>query len=418
VPRPGTPDIHPTWCRACSADLTVDTSADPLSLTELNRALALQDVFNQILESADAAAPAMGQMIPPPTYFLDLHIITTYLQATWEGSNHPADECTEGYDAWRTRGGHTQEKSAPSRATARWPPAPYDTPPLDAAACARVLLMATDILHSSSPQEAGDRLAALRHNEPNLEPWLDSLGRKRHTVPSDGLKQAIARLPRRFGVPRANPHAQLGARHIPQLLPAAWWPEADDRPKRGPALDLRTAAALRLAQILDGADLTAAATTLGIPPERASRAVKTIRTLEATSWVAFNAAIERIHAELASVTGLVDYGRRRQAMWSWRLSDDQWSALLDDRILLGWMRPHTQYRFYADVRIWCRVTQGLHLYSPMFRTMRRGSAAPLYTMLNSPAAQAKNHVFLDALHPRVERLADSIAAAIDTGLMV
>ena len=145
---------------------------------------------------------------------------------------------------------------------------------------------------------------------------------------------------------------------------------------------------------------------------------ETIRTLEATSWAAFNAAIERIHADLASVTGLVDYGRRRQAMWSWRLSDDQWSALLDDRILLGWMRPDTRYRFYADVRIWCRVTQGLHLYSPMFRTMRRGSAAPLYTMLNSPAAQAKNHVLLDALHPRIERLADSIAAAIDAGLMV
>lgn len=420
MPRPGTGGIHPAHCRVCTADLSAGGTANPMSPTEQDRALTLQATFDQVLNPAgvDAAPLAMGQRVTPPTYFLDLHVITTYLQVSWGSARPPDDECASGYDDWHQSSTTSPELPPPPKAAGS--PTPINRPPLDTAACARLLLMAADILHSPTSQEATDRLAALHYNETDLEPWLDALSRRQRTSPSPGLLQAISGLPRRFGAPTAQtrPQHHVGSRHIPQLLPATWWPEAHERPRRGPALDRRITAALRLAQLLDGCDLADSATALGIPSTRVARATKTVRSLDAKSWTEFDAAVHRIHDQLtASNQQLIDFCRRRQAMWSWRLSEDQWAALLNVHPL-RWMQPHLKYRFYAEVRIWCQVTQGVHFYSPIFLTERPGFAAPLYTSMNAPAIQARNQSILDILHPRLGQLADAIATAIDSGLMV
>ena len=75
-----------------------------------------------------------------------------------------------------------------------------------------------------------------------------------------------------------------------------------------------------------------AAIQLGIPRLAADNALRVIhRALAGTSrHDAFDQAIGNVTEHLHAAIGLIDYGRRRDALRAWEISPQQWRELIED----------------------------------------------------------------------------------------
>lgn len=379
--------LHPTQCRAeiaqghgrhtacCGARLDQGSPRHPIG-PEL---IALQRKILGLLDpNGPASTLSAGIPTRPDRYFADLRTLALLACSTWPAARNlsPSEEMASAIDqhvdSLRRQARIRQAKSPTGGSHVR-----PGLPPPDAVAGSGLASIADRIL-------AGSRNQAREHLAPLLPPSTRTASRTRwgHAISradppcSNGLQAAADPLLRTFSRtggrrdPVLRPE-RWGPENIPAILPEPWF-TSHFTPIDGVNTKFaRRAASLRLVQMTAGGSLGEAARFLGIgstdvawPGAAAYAATGRIHA----GQHAFNTALKALARDLdASATPLVNYQRRRQALHTWCISEDNW-AKITARLPSspGPQQPDLgdRKRQVASVYVWTRVTSGEHIFAP------------------------------------------------------
>jgi hypothetical protein len=182
--------------------------------------------------------------------------------------------------------------------------------------------------------------------------------------------------------------------------------------------------AIRLAHTRLGGTTGDAAVQLGIPRRAAENAITVVnRTLAQTArHAAFEQAIRDLTEHVNTLTGLTDYGRRRDALSTWQITPDQWSTLIQgipEQRFKGEPRTHwgNGKRTLAAVWVWIHVTHGDHIYAPAVRpdpqAPRPGGDQPRYVHARWPLINTAIPGHYAPLRQRLDKLARHLTEEID-----
>jgi hypothetical protein len=411
APRPGTQfsllpamraaALHPAQCRTeltpakgrhtlpgcCGARLDQTGSRRPAA----PGLAALQDKVLGLLDpGGPASALSAGQPTRPSGYFADLLAIGLLACSTWPAARHlsPSEDTAAAIDehvASLQRRTADRQQRAPASSTSR---IRFGSLPADAAASAGLAHIADHLLAGST----GDVREKLRQLLPASSREVKrTVWARRVTWASppcsDGLREASGPLLRGFtkaaGRPQGRRNAVLGPQrwgpeNIPAFLPEHWHARYF-KPIDGvnPMFTRRTAA-LRLVQMTAGGSLGEAARFLGITSaDFTTSSMSGIYTgvghvhtgaRRQPDPLAFDTGLEALARELDHpATTLINYQRRRQALETWSISEDTWTALTG-RLppVPGPQQPELgdRKRQIASVYVWTQVTSGEHYFAP------------------------------------------------------
>ncbi|SRR6266540_604474 len=401
VPRGGDSTLHPAACRASTRPASDRNPTDPcahrLDQTpntaqprDLAALLALQNRLLTLLKVADASTASVGGPATPGQYVIDLRILTCVIAASWPESRHLVvnDHHTALIDQHVH---HIRHQIADDRRNERLrrDNALYDKPPADAATGAALLAAAAAITTAGGPDTVRDIVAPLLEAEPGSRPWA------RQFLPnngycSPGLQTALGpevgalHVIKRTGVPHhstrrplpARQPVRFGVHHIPQRPPHQWIYDhfGDFRDLKQRLLE--HVLVIRLAHATLGGSPIDAAIPLGIPRPAADNAIRVINRALALSsrHAAFDQAVDSLVQQLDATSDLVDYGRRRDALRTWEITQDQWRDLIDglpDQLIKNRRVPNTHWgdskRRLASTWAWTELTHGDHIYAPAVR---------------------------------------------------
>jgi hypothetical protein len=460
LPRLTDATLHPVQCRipigagghwrtqaACGTWL--DRTASPPSTVAdrpqlpsplLDRLLAVQEKLLGLLgigsnDPTNAEFISVGRPATAAQYFLDLRLVVGLLQASWPQARALAEPWmptdTVDYHLEQQRQQATTVHQAQSKTL---DVAIYDRPPLEAAACGSLLALADRILTLDDLPAARAHLDPLiAHVVARRNSWVEHLrGADPHC--SVGLRAAIAlQIPTRRGqdgyaVPIRD--YRFGPQHVPQFLPAGWY-DSHFQELTGlhPPL-LRRLAAIKLVQLTQGGSQDAASQQLGLPARRdiAAAGYGVQRWARDQGNAArLRAALEALAAELDAIPagGLIDYGRRRDALRTWSIPRNDWRELATElrrrqntavQLLTDWGESK---RLAASVLVWTRVTHGEHFFAPLVLEEQRRSGRRQLASLASRVARGSRvgrpECHYAMLMTALDAYADQLAARIDAG---
>jgi hypothetical protein len=406
----------------------------------LDRLLGVQERLVGLLglgsdDPTDAELISVGRPATAAQYFLDLRLVVGLLQATWP----QARTLTEPWMPTDTVDDHLEQQHRQATAVHQAQRtlrdvAIYDRPPLEAAACGSLLALANRIL------TLDDLPAARAHLDPLIaqvaarrNSWLEHLrGAAPHC--SLGLRAAITpqiqtrRGQDDYAVPVRE--YRFGPQHIPQFLPAGWYdPHFQQLTGLHPPL-LRRLAAIKLVQLTQGGSHDSASQRLGLPGRREFAATG----YGVQRWVRdqgnatrLRTALEALAAELDAIPagGLIDYGRRRDALRAWSIPREDWQELATElrrrqtttaQLLTDWGEAK---RLAASVLVWIRVTHGEHFFAPLVLEEQHRLGRRQLASLASRVARGSRVGRPEHHHARLmtalDAYADQLAARIDAG---
>lgn len=429
-----------TWLdRAASPPSTVAERPQLLS-PPLVRLLAVQEKLLGLLgigsnDPTGAGLVSVGRPATAAQYFLDLRLVVGLLQASWPQARAlaepwmPADTVDHHLEQQRQQATNLRQAQSKTLDVAI-----HDRPPLEAAACAILLALADRILTLDDLPAARAHLHPLiAHLVARRNSWVQHLrGADPHC--SVGLRAAIApQIQTRRGqdgyvVPVRD--YRFGPQHVPQFLPAGRYdPHFQQLTGLHPPL-LRRLAAIKLVQLTQGGSQEAASQQLGLPARRDIAAAgygvqRWARDQENAARL--RAALEALAAELDAIPvgGLIDYGRRRDALRAWSIPRDDWRELATElrrrqktaaQLLTDWGESK---RLAASVLVWTRVTHGEHFFAPLVLEEQHRSGRRQLASLASRVARGSrvgrpeyHHAMLMSA---LDAYADQLAAHIDAG---
>ena len=233
----------------------------------------------------------------------------------------------------------------------------YDTPPLDAAACAGLLLAADALLRTEPARGDIGALVTAAYPASALGTFFEDIrgfctAGLRDTIsaemsrlhPPDQRgaishlrKKPAAAKPARDGwtsyhlrhghlVVRPQGDCRFDHRHVPQHLPGSWaashFSGADGIYPR----HLHITAAVRLVQMSSGGSHAAAGEKLGIPHRTVTAAVHSVRvwTRDLDNSLRFTAAVRAFADQLNASDCLTDYANRRARLAGWIIPPSEW----------------------------------------------------------------------------------------------
>ena len=284
----------------------------------------------------------------------------------------------------------------------------HDTPPLDAPACAGLLLAAASLLRPSPARaDIGTLVAAAFPStewhtffnrvaefcSPGLRETIEAAMSQVRPPSRRGENSRLLKKPPRPPKPRNRPavdawtayHLRKGHlvirpqgdcrfdhRHVPQHLPGNWIDTRfSDHPNRY-LRRLNAVAAIRLVQMSSGGSHKTAAELLGIPPGTAGCAVHYVRvwTRDPSSSERFTAAVHGFADQLNSSAALTDYARRRAQLAEWVIPADDWEQVSAQiRAAPGLKqtgRDSQRRRTLFSVLAWAAATSGDPRLAPLF----------------------------------------------------
>jgi DNA-binding CsgD family transcriptional regulator len=408
----------------------------------LSKAFGVQEHLLRLLDPHGPAVTASGgEPATPAQYFTDLRIIACLITASWPAARDlaapwQASLISPHADTARLQASAVAEGRAQHRQIIY-----CDTPPLEAAACAALLTLATDVLASTSPRSLGQAVGHLAGQAvPAFRRWARwflagdgycSPALRAAVGPAIGAQHVIREAaadanPGRLRPP-PRPDSRYNITHVPAYLPAAWHAE-HLAPLAGLAPEqlLRRAAAVCLARTCTAASYPRLGEFLGISPGSAKSTVRAVHArLEAAGRQSeFEAAIDSLAGMLDTAAARTDYGSRRQALRGWVISPAEWSQLTVG--LPAHSESHADWgerkRMLASVWIWTRVTGGEHLFAPAVmadpaapRSQQPGGRDRLtYIDLRWPHLATGTRGHYSELRQRLNDYADQLTADIDS----
>jgi hypothetical protein len=333
----------------------------------------------------------------------------------------------------------------------------HDTPPLDAAACAGLLLTASALLRPRPARgDIGTLVAAAFPStewhtffdrvaefcSPGLRETIEAAMSRVRPPSRRGENSRLLKKPPRPPRPRPQPavdawtayhlrkghlvirpqgDCQFDYRHVPQHLPGAW---IDARFSDVPARHFRylnTVAAIRLVQMSSGGSHATAGEQLGIPSGTVSHAVHHVRvwTRDPANSERFTAAVREFADHLNHSASLVDYARRRAQLAEWIIPPDDWKQVSAQIAATPGLkqagRASQRRRALFSVLAWAAATSGEPVLAPLVRAAPGGAS-----QLRQDIAQARYHArarptqFPAALARAAESYGANLAAAIDS----
>jgi hypothetical protein len=169
---------------------------------------------------------------------------------------------------------------------------------------------------------------------------------------------------------------RLAPENIPAQLPAEYFDQYLRRIKGASPRLIRRTASVRLVQMIAGGPLGDAADFLGLPTSWASaggiRIYAHRGVLKITKRAGsqrdpgeFDAALEKIAAQITAAGHLIDYRHRRETLRTWALGPQDWLEMLrgtgadpGNQLSLG-----ERERQWASVLVWAKVTLGEPFYA-------------------------------------------------------
>jgi hypothetical protein len=267
--------------------------------------------------------------------------------------------------------------------------------PLDPAAGAGLLLIADQILRLPGLPDVREAIQPLLPPDwnaaSNLTRKMGLIGSTRPDC-SPGLLKAVTPLARAYprrglkGSRAPEITSRLAPENIPAQLPAEYFDQYLRHIERASPRLIRRTASVRLVQMIAGGPLGDAADFLGLPTSRASAGGIRIYAhhgiLKITKRAAsqrdpgeFDAALEKIAAQIAADGHLTDYKHRRDTLRTWALGPQDWLEILrgtgadpGNQLSLG-----ERERQWASVLVWAKATLGETYYAP--RPIRDQQAA-------------------------------------------
>lgn len=444
-------DLHPAQCRnpiadpgtrygvrACGARL--DRSPEPDSGTAVreDQVRFQQDLLSLLHADPGETISSAGAPAGPSRYLVDLRLISCLITSSWPAArslvDHPAQARLLDEHVQRTR----NQVAAIRRAgrTAR-EIAFYDKPPLDSATCGHLLRLADRITSAGDTDTVRALLRPLLaqappgmpiwtrqfltgqgYCSPGLQTAVGPEVGSRHVIKAMGIQPQLQSPP-----PRP---VRFGVHHIPQHLLPEWHADYISGFTEVKPHLLRRATAARLAQMCVGGPTARAAELLGIPHDAGFNALSVVKQhLRGRSNRLFEAAVHSLADHLNNSSGLVDYGKRRDALKAWSIPLEEWHTLiagLPERPVSGVVRTYIDWgenkRILASMWVWVRVTGGEHIFAPAIRPdldqPRPGGHViqqihNRWPLINN--ARPTGHYI--ALRERLEVYADRLTAAID-----
>ncbi|WP_434600129.1 hypothetical protein [Streptomyces sp. A5-4] len=336
------------------------------------------------------------------SYFTELHLLSSLIIATWPAA-HPnvSDPTTLAADRVLT-----QRRRGEAAGTATFT---SNSPPVDARACAAILLTADTML--SSPDMATAFAPLMPTSEPGIRraqlynTWEVAFKGVRQEC-SPEFQQAADTVLTRYrctgqkGRRRPHPKAKFLPLHVPAFLLDDWAARhLAEFPVVNPCA-LRRSSAILLVQRVKGGSVGEASQFLGM--NQSGKRIGAIRDLvnrlrSADLIDKFDAAIDCLAGELER-TPSINYHRRREALLGWSIPVDTWQQLLEQtstsRARRG-IASDDGKRLASSIYVWAEVTKGEQRFAPFPPTARRdpgrhfllrGDEYPTYTALRAVAS--------------------------------
>jgi TniQ len=443
IPYSHVSGLHPVQCRAaprtsrggrpdlCAARL--DLPLPPADAGQLPGADLdiLHAASNRLLDLLQPDGPtavlSAGGPATPAQYFADLRLASGLISAAWPASGplFPTPALAGAFSehvADSTRHGNYRV---------------YDTPPLDALACAALVTAAVGILDSPDLRILGQHLAPARDpggtskDSPRWR-WIRRYRRTRHEC-SAGLQDALEPLLptfRRAGQHRHGRRAParditFGPEHIPEHLQDDWFGQhfrhiEGIRPRL-----LRRAAAVRLVQMTAGGSLADAAAYLGIGHRYIAASPGTAFAAAAywspgTGPAEFHLAVHALARQLSTAPDVINYKHRRDTLQDWYIDTVTWQDIISQLPpTKGPFQPELSdcKRQFASEAVWARITQGEHVLAPRIIENQAAAGDPTWHRRRGNmwhfylASPPKPHYA--ALKEILDAYAGNLAAAID-----
>lgn len=420
ISRSAAVGLHPAQCRAsvastsgqwsrgqfiaiCGARLDQFTPPDAPSQQHI-------DLQARILAKLDPHHPAEQSA----RYFSELHLLSSLVIATWPAGNLQALDPT----AITTDRVLAERRSGEEASLAAFT---SNAPPVEARACAAILLSA-DSIHS-----APDRSTAMSPLMPTYESggrraqryntWEFAFKAARQECSPEFQRAAVTILTKyqhtgQKGRRRPHPQADFCAQHVPAFLLDEW---ADRYFTGFPGVapdSLRRSVAVLLVQRVKGGSAPEAAKFLGINQSGKHTGLVTGLTRHLRSLGLldkFHSAIDSLAEELPR-TSLINYRRRREAMLDWTLPTDTWHDLLERTPMPRAQRDiahDDRKRLSCSIYIWAQVTKGEQRFAPCPPGARSDPGRHYLTRGSSTG--------YTALKRTLDTHAKHLSAAIDAG---
>jgi hypothetical protein len=322
----------------------------------------------------------------------------------------------------------------------------YDTPPLDAAACAGLLLAADALLRPEPARREIGELIAAAYPSSALRTFLG--GTREFCSP--GLREIVEAEMSRLRPPdqrgeasrlRKKPvapklardgwtsyhlkqgHLVVGPegnwrfdhRHVPQRLPDEWAALHFSDVRGIQHRHLHLTAAIRLAQLSGGGSHSTAGEKLGIPRGTVTSAVQHVRawTRDPANSLRFATAVREFAERLNAIARPTDYALRRSQLRSWIIPPGDWNPVAEQiAAVTGLSQPDAasqRRRRLFSVLAWAAATSGDPLLAPLVLAEPR-PAGQLRQDLSQVRYQARARPGLAAA--AVARVAEAYGASL------
>ncbi|MFD3553341.1 TniQ family protein [Streptomyces goshikiensis] len=424
------PGLHPTQCRQ-PAETGRRNSADHCCGARLDRAPAPAaipglDLLTNLQSRIDQALlPLVAVREDHGLHFPDLIAAAQLIKFSWPQGAWllPIPGMARALAAYA-------DSLGPALADGRSPSSAWDAPD-DPLICGTLLLAAAALLDTVEKDGLRATVQPLARTAFERLP-ANAAAALRRSEYSTRFARALA--PRTRGFYRAGGHraprlrasarlCRFAAAHVPALLPEAWFDAHFGILVQHLAVPLTTwntrhlrrAASLRLVEMAAGGTWPESALALAIPRASAEQSLRVLGRLLADGlWTHFDSAVEGVAREMDAAARLVDFAARRERLWSWRLSEHDWSQLLTglDRFTGRGTSPTAEA---ATALVWAQATEGDHLHSPVLTTLRTSgqctsritaTISQLSTLANRRGDKLK-------LLLRLERYANTLANRCD-----
>lgn len=451
---PASGELPPRLRAACGTRLDhagQDLERRPASHLALELQQHLASTFG--VQEGPADPPDSRQ--DPSHYLQDLRVVSCLITMTWPLARPlmPADPALA--TAFDRHAASQQEDIKGRRRQGHRVHALslYDTPPLDAAACAGLLLAADALLRPDPARGDIGALAAAAHPATALRTFLKDIrefcsASLRETIEAEisrlhppDRRGEISRLRKRPSAPKVahdgwtSYHRRRGHlvvrpqgdwrfdyRHIPQRMPDEWTAAHFSDVRDVHPRHLRITAAIRLVQMTSGGSQVTAGESLGIPHGTARPCIHHVRTWtrDPAKGQRFDAAVRDFAEHLHGSARLIDYARRRDRLAGWVIPPGDWeqvAAQIAAATGLSQSRVATQRRRrLLSVLAWAAATSGDLLLAPLVladpRTasqLRQDIAQVRYK------ARARPHRLSAVFARAAEDYGTNLAGAIDGG---
>ncbi|MFE9258010.1 hypothetical protein [Streptomyces sp. NPDC006879] len=373
------------------------------------------DLQGRILAKLDPRHPAEQSA----NYFTELHLLSSLIIATWPAANLKAPDTTT-LAADRVLAQRRMEEEASITTFAS------HHPPVDARACAAILLTADTML--SSPDMATAVAPLMPTNEPGYgrkaqlyNTWEAAFKGVRQECSPEFQQAADTvlttyRCTGQRGRRRPHPKAGFLPMHVPAFLLDDW---ADRHLAEFPVINpraLRRSSAVLLVQRAKGGSAGEASQFLGM--NLSGKQIGAVRYLvnrlrSAGLIDKFDAAIDCLAGELERAP-LINYQRRREALLGWSISVDTWHELLEQTSMSRARRDIANddgRRMSSSIYVWAEVTKGEQRFAPFPPTATRDQGR--HYLVRGDAYPA-----FGALRHTLDSYADRLATAIDAGTQV